>query len=133
VVLRLLTRLPSGDMATGWPMGTKPSRRGEESVGGFASAAACHRRRLAPPGGSRPGSGTVKWFDPNRAHGFIRPEQGEDVFVHLSPDGGRPVVRRVPARRAIVGNASVRPAVVWGRPAAGLHPHRAPGSAAVGR
>ena len=29
-------------------------------------------------------SGTVKWFDPNRGYGFIRPEQGEDVFVHLS-------------------------------------------------
>ena len=28
--------------------------------------------------------GTVKWFDPNRGYGFIRPEQGEDVFVHLS-------------------------------------------------
>jgi CspA family cold shock protein len=29
-------------------------------------------------------SGTVKWFDPNRGYGFIRPEQGEDVFVHVS-------------------------------------------------
>jgi cold shock protein len=29
-------------------------------------------------------SGTVKWFDPNRGYGFIRPKQGEDVFVHLS-------------------------------------------------
>ena len=29
-------------------------------------------------------SGTVKWFDPNRGDGFIRPEQGEDVFVHIS-------------------------------------------------
>ena len=28
--------------------------------------------------------GRVKWFDPNRGYGFIRPEQGEDVFVHLS-------------------------------------------------
>ena len=28
--------------------------------------------------------GTVKWFDPNRGYGFIRPEHGEDVFVHLS-------------------------------------------------
>jgi CspA family cold shock protein len=28
--------------------------------------------------------GTVKWFDPNRGYGFIRPEQGEDVFVHIS-------------------------------------------------
>ena len=29
-------------------------------------------------------SGTVKWFDPTRGYGFIRPEQGEDVFVHIS-------------------------------------------------
>jgi cold shock protein len=29
-------------------------------------------------------SGTVKWFDPNRGYGFIQPEQGEDVFVHIS-------------------------------------------------
>jgi CspA family cold shock protein len=28
--------------------------------------------------------GTVKWFDPNRGYGFIRPERGEDVFVRLS-------------------------------------------------
>jgi hypothetical protein len=25
-------------------------------------------------------TGTVKWFDPNRGYGFIRPEQGKDVF-----------------------------------------------------
>jgi cold shock protein len=29
-------------------------------------------------------SGTVEWLDPNRGYGFIRPEQGEDVCVHLS-------------------------------------------------
>jgi CspA family cold shock protein len=29
-------------------------------------------------------SGGVKWFDPNRCDNFIRPEQGEDVFVHVS-------------------------------------------------
>ena len=28
--------------------------------------------------------GTVKWFDPNPGYGFIRPEQGEDVFAHIS-------------------------------------------------
>jgi CspA family cold shock protein len=25
-----------------------------------------------------------KWFDPNKGYGFIRPDQGEDVFVHIS-------------------------------------------------
>ena len=29
-------------------------------------------------------TGTVKWFDPNRGYGFIRPEQGEDMFVQIS-------------------------------------------------
>jgi cold shock protein len=29
-------------------------------------------------------TGTVKWFDSNRGYGFIRPERGEDVFVHIS-------------------------------------------------
>jgi len=28
--------------------------------------------------------GTVKWFDTNRGYGFIKPESGEDVFVHVS-------------------------------------------------
>lgn len=29
-------------------------------------------------------SGTVKWFDPNKGHGLIRPDHGGDVFVHVS-------------------------------------------------
>ncbi|HEX8133458.1 MAG TPA: cold-shock protein [Actinomycetes bacterium] len=28
--------------------------------------------------------GTVKWFNPAKRFGFIRPESGEDVFVHVS-------------------------------------------------
>jgi cold shock protein len=28
--------------------------------------------------------GTVKWFSLERGYGFIAPEQGEDVFVHVS-------------------------------------------------
>ena len=34
--------------------------------------------------------GTVKWFDANKGYGFIKPESGDDVFVHASAiqDGG---------------------------------------------
>jgi len=28
--------------------------------------------------------GTVKWFNTDRGYGFIAPEQGKDVFVHVS-------------------------------------------------
>jgi CspA family cold shock protein len=34
--------------------------------------------------------GTVKWFNANKGYGFIQPESGNDVFVHISAiqDGG---------------------------------------------
>jgi len=29
-------------------------------------------------------TGNVMWFDPRKGYGFIRPEEGADVFVHRS-------------------------------------------------
>jgi len=29
-------------------------------------------------------TGTVKWFNDAKGYGFIAPEQGKDVFVHVS-------------------------------------------------
>ena len=28
--------------------------------------------------------GTVRWFNASKGYGFIKPETGEDVFVHYS-------------------------------------------------
>ena len=33
-------------------------------------------------------TGVVKWFNPEKGYGFIRQENGEDVFVHYSSISG---------------------------------------------
>jgi len=28
--------------------------------------------------------GTIKWFNPNKGYGFLKPQSGNDVFIHVS-------------------------------------------------
>jgi CspA family cold shock protein len=44
----------------------------------MVDASRCRRRA-----GSMP-VGTVKWFNPNKGYGLIKPESGNDIFVHVS-------------------------------------------------
>lgn len=37
--------------------------------------------------------GTLRWFDPRRGYGFIRDDEGGDLFVHRSELGPRPRIR----------------------------------------
>lgn len=45
-------------------------------------------------------TGSVKWYDPERGHGFIKPdEDGEDVFVHHSGIHGSGMKTLMPGDR----------------------------------
>jgi CspA family cold shock protein len=43
--------------------------------------------------------GTVKWFNANKGYGFIKPESGNDVFVHVSAIQDRGFAGRGRSRR----------------------------------
>jgi cold shock protein len=65
----------------------------QSSLSLAAGAAWCWRGRYLRADGGRTSSitlGTVKWFNANKGYGFIKPESGNDVFVHISAiqDGG---------------------------------------------
>jgi CspA family cold shock protein len=70
-------------------------------------------------------SGTVKWFDPNRGYGFIQPEQGEDVFVHVTALVGSGMEALQEGRRS--SSTSSRDKRVFRQPTCGrLGPTRTP-------
>jgi cold shock protein len=35
-------------------------------------------------------TGTVKWFDSRKGHGFLNGESGGEIFVHYATDDDRP-------------------------------------------
>jgi CspA family cold shock protein len=84
VVLRLLTPSHAGDLAADPVDGNKAQPEGEAPAGACLCGGVPSTALGAAKEAAVMASGTVKWFDSNRGYGFIRPEQGEDVFVHIS-------------------------------------------------
>jgi cold shock protein len=61
-------------------------RRQQSSLSVAASAVwrRCDRHPRGMEEGKQPGGCTVKWFNANKGCGYIKPEIGNDVFVHIS-------------------------------------------------
>jgi CspA family cold shock protein len=62
--------------------------------------------------------GTVKWFNANRGYGFIRPESGSDVFVHVSAIQGEETLQDGQAVEFDITQGQKGPQAVNVRPAA---------------
>lgn len=55
-------------------------------------------------------TGTVKWFNDEKGYGFIKRENGPDVFVHF-----RAIVANGPGRRSLTEGQKVQFKVVQGQ------------------
>jgi hypothetical protein len=98
--LYLLDRPAMGEMAADPADGNKAPPEGKAPAGACLCGGVPSTALGAAKEAAVMAIGTVKWFDPNKGYGFIRPEHGEDVFVHLSAlqaAGCRPCRRARPS------------------------------------